>query len=72
MCGITGKISFTALPINKGMIDKMNTAIAHRGPDDDGVYISDNQKIGLGQQRLSIIDLSSLGHQPMHYEILKL
>ncbi len=70
MCGITGKIYFenNNLLTNKQSIDKMNTAIIHRGPDDSGIYISSNNKIGLGQQRLSVIDLSSLGHQPMHYE----
>ncbi len=70
MCGITGKIHFknNNLPLNESDIDKMNTAIAHRGPDDAGIFISDNKKIGLGQRRLSIIDLSPLGHQPMHYE----
>lgn len=45
----------------------MNEKIIHRGPDDGGVYISPDQKVGLGHRRLSIIDLSSLGHQPMSY-----
>ncbi|MFZ2630252.1 MAG: hypothetical protein WA081_07440 [Desulfosalsimonadaceae bacterium] len=44
----------------------MSDAIAHRGPDDKGVYV--NGHIGLGHRRLSIIDLSLLGHQPMTYE----
>lgn len=45
----------------------MNTAIAHRGPDGEGVYISPNGKIGLGHRRLAVIDLSPLGSQPMRY-----
>lgn len=45
----------------------MNEKILHRGPDDGGVYLSPDQKIGLGHRRLSIIDLSPLGHQPMSY-----
>ena len=45
----------------------MNDAIRHRGPDDGGVYISPDGKVGLGHRRLSIIDLSPLGHQPMRY-----
>jgi asparagine synthase (glutamine-hydrolysing) len=45
----------------------MNKAILHRGPDDGGVYISPDKKVGLGHRRLSIIDLSPLGHQPMRY-----
>jgi len=70
MCGITGKIYFknSNTNVTEESVDQMNTAIAHRGPDDSGIYISENEKVGLGQQRLSIIDLSSLGHQPMHYE----
>jgi asparagine synthase (glutamine-hydrolysing) len=70
MCGITGKIHFknNDHTVIKESINTMNAAISHRGPDDNGVYITDNNKIGLGQQRLSIIDLSPLGHQPMHYE----
>ena len=45
----------------------MTDAIAHRGPDDAGVYISPDQKVGLGHRRLSIIDLSAQGHQPMSF-----
>lgn len=45
----------------------MNEKIIHRGPDDGGIYISPDQKVGLGHRRLSIIDLSPLGHQPMSY-----
>ena len=67
MCGITGKISFTSNEVAKDAIAAMNSAIAHRGPDDTGIYISPNKKVGLGHQRLSIIDLSSAGHQPMRY-----
>ncbi len=46
------------------MIEKMNTKIAHRGPDDTGVFLSPG--ISLGNNRLSIIDLSPAAHQPMH------
>jgi asparagine synthase (glutamine-hydrolysing) len=45
----------------------MTDAIAHRGPDGDGHWISDDGKCGLGHRRLSIIDLSEAGSQPMHY-----
>lgn len=44
----------------------MNHALRHRGPDDEGVFVDKN--VGLGHQRLSIIDTSSLGHQPMSNE----
>ncbi len=67
MCGITGKIYFNKKNVCTYDIIDMNKKISHRGPDDDGVYISKNQKIGLGHTRLSIIDLSAKGHQPMHY-----
>ena len=67
MCGITGKISFNSRNVSSSEIARMNTAISHRGPDDSGIYISPDQKVGLGHQRLSIIDLSPRGHQPMTY-----
>lgn len=67
MCGITGKIYFNDSLITKESIETMNKEIIHRGPDDGGIYISPDQKTGLGHRRLSIIDLSPLGHQPMNY-----
>ncbi len=67
MCGIAGKISFTNKSVQKRNLVRMTDAIAHRGPDDEGHYISPNQHVGLGHRRLSIIDLSSQGHQPMSY-----
>lgn len=67
MCGITGKIYFHKNTVSSGDISVMNEKISHRGPNDGGVYISPNQKLGLGHRRLSIIDLSPLGHQPMNY-----
>ena len=64
MCGINGIFSFSGNVdgLNKS-VAKMNDALAHRGPDDDGVYF--DELISLGHRRLSIIDLSSAGHQPM-------
>ena len=67
MCGITGKIYLNDKNVSKQDILIMNEKILHRGPDDGGVYISPDQKVGLGHRRLSIIDLSPLGHQPMRY-----
>jgi len=60
MCGING-FNFS----DQTLINKMNSNIKHRGPDDDG-FFCDN-KISLGQVRLSIIDLSANGKQPMQY-----
>ena len=64
MCGICGilyhdKERFVA----QELVERMNHVLSHRGPDDSGVWV--NQNVGLGQARLSIIDLSPLGHQPM-------
>jgi len=62
MCGISGILSFD-MRYNKKDILKMNKVLSHRGPDDEGSYFDDF--IGLGHRRLSIIDLSKAGHQPM-------
>ncbi len=51
--------------ITDDLLTSMGTAISHRGPDDDGSYRSDCGRVGLSFRRLSIIDLSSAGHQPM-------
>lgn len=66
MCGIAGKISFST-SVTPQAVEAMCDAIKHRGPDDSGVYLSPDQKVGLGHRRLAIIDLSPLGHQPMRY-----
>lgn len=63
MCGICGIINFNNEPVTEVPIRKMMYIMKHRGPDDEGVYIKEN--IGLGFVRLSIIDLSFAGHQPM-------
>jgi len=51
--------------VSDAILQKMTEQIHHRGPDDGGVYISPNRELGLGFRRLSIIDLSAAGHQPM-------
>lgn len=61
MCGING---FTKK--NRKLIESMNNAIIHRGPDDSGYLLDEN--ISLGHTRLSIQDLSSAGHQPFNYK----
>lgn len=60
MCGIVGIFGG-----NTSLIHKACEAIKHRGPDDSGVFINDEINIALGHQRLSILDLSDFGHQPM-------
>jgi len=61
MCGIAGIVG--RAPIDPSLIDRMLAALAHRGPDDAGLYVGDGAT--LGYRRLSIIDLGS-GHQPLH------
>lgn len=58
----------TNFEITENIIIKMRDEMIHRGPDDCGVYISDDKKLGFGHRRLSIIDLSSAGRQPMSSE----
>ncbi|WP_114781605.1 asparagine synthase (glutamine-hydrolyzing) [Botryobacter ruber] len=63
MCGINGIIGSGSISGLQQVMAKMNKAIAHRGPDDSGIF--EEHGIALGQNRLSIIDLSAAGHQPM-------
>ena len=65
MCGIIGIASQTPI-INCAWLTAGRDAMTHRGPDDAGEWWSTDGRIGLGQRRLSIIDLSPAGHQPMH------
>jgi asparagine synthase (glutamine-hydrolysing) len=69
MCGLTGFLepyqSFDAQQAESTLL-KMSRVISHRGPDDQGVWIDPQACIALGHRRLSIIDISSQGHQPMH------
>ena len=64
MCGISGIINLKNNNVNQADIQSMMSAMRHRGPDDEGVFVDKN--IGLGFVRLSIIDLSPAGHQPMN------
>jgi len=64
MCGING-IYAPSRCVEVDEIRKMNDALVHRGPDDAGIEIIANQRLGLGHRRLSILDLSPSGHQPM-------
>lgn len=68
MCGITGIVSKGYEWNSDGLrsvIVKMTDAIAHRGPDDSGIWVDKKDRIALGNCGLSIIDLSAKGHQPM-------
>jgi asparagine synthase (glutamine-hydrolysing) len=63
MCGISLLIDREGNEAEEGLLRAMNRKVLHRGPDDDGAYLHKN--VGLGHRRLSIIEVSSKGHQPM-------
>ena len=63
MCGITGIFNVNGEPASTVVLRRMTDAIAHRGPDGEGFY--SDAFVALGHRRLSIIDLSAAGHQPM-------
>jgi asparagine synthase (glutamine-hydrolysing) len=67
MCGINGILQRPAILESdaRHQISRMNAQVVHRGPDDSGFWIDSNQRVAFGHQRLSILDLSSAGHQPM-------
>lgn len=64
MCGIVG-IASNSLRHEDDLLIKMRDSLRHRGPDDAGMWWSSDYRVGLAHRRLSIIDLSSKGHQPM-------
>jgi len=66
MCGISGIVNKNASAVSPGAIKGINDLIAHRGPDDEGFFLGEH--FALGHRRLSILDLSPDGHQPMHYQ----
>ena len=67
MCGVAGIYKFNRDVVSADELQRMTNALNHRGPDGEGQWINEERKIGLGHRRLSIIDLSENGKQPMHY-----
>jgi len=67
MCGINGIYNYQQLTLSepKHLVAQMNAQITHRGPDDEGYWSNAQDTLHLGHRRLSILDLSSAGHQPM-------
>ena len=63
MCGIAGLINFKNVPAKRNIIQLMTNSIRHRGPDGEGIWLEDN--VAFGHRRLSILDLSKAGNQPM-------
>ncbi len=69
MCGFVGVLRLNAdSPVEEVDIIRMRETMYHRGPDDAGVYMSPDGRIGMGHRRLTIVDLSSAGRQPMSNE----
>ncbi len=68
MCGITGFIDYSAQSSAERLqatISAMTDTLANRSPDDRGIWVEESVGIALGHRRLSIVDLSVEGHQPM-------
>ena len=63
MCGITGFVELSGAPASREAVEKMSQAIKHRGPNDSGVFV--NGSAAFAHRRLSILDVTSSGHQPM-------
>ena len=67
MCGIAGVYGGNFLSTGcENILRQVGNVIAHRGPDDSGIWFDKNAGVGLVHRRLSILDLSPAGHQPMH------
>ena len=67
MCGIAGLLRIDG-KVEESSLARMSANLAHRGPDDDGLWVSEDAKVGLAHRRLAIIDLGPAGHQPMTNE----
>ena len=70
MCGICGIFEFGRATggVTWDVVSAMRDTMVHRGPDDAGTWISSDRRVGLGHRRLSIVDLSAAGHNPMTNE----
>jgi len=69
MCRISGLVNFPhSADAVKRMTVNMCEIMRHGGPDDGGIFVSNDQKVVLGNRRLALVDLSSAGHQPMSYD----
>jgi asparagine synthase (glutamine-hydrolysing) len=69
MCGIVGVFGFASAARDElPHVMRMRDTMRHRGPDDAGVWQSDDRRVALGHRRLSIVDLTAAGHQPLANE----
>src|SRR3954468_2720733 len=66
MCGIVGFLGTSGDEAAlRSLVGRMSLCLSHRGPDDAGVWVEESVGLALGHRRLSILDLSPMGHQPM-------
>ncbi len=65
MCGVVGWYQVPSSSLNRSHLSLLQRSLLHRGPDDSGTFFDESQGLALGHNRLSIIDLTSGGHQPM-------
>src|SRR5690242_4600740 len=69
MCGMAGTLAFDhTLTLDESTVSRMTATLHHHGPDEAGPGVRAEERVALGHRRLSIIDLSSAGHQPMSNE----
>lgn len=68
MCGLAGILAHPDQPVADGALREMTRAVAHRGPDGEGLWISPDGAVGLGHRRLAIVDLDAAAAQPMANE----
>src|SRR5919198_1451740 len=69
MCGVCGILAFSdSFDVHERLAERMSDRMVHRGPDDGGTWSSRDGRLAFGHRRLSIVDLSAAGHQPMSNE----
>lgn len=68
MCGITGILKLNDTKVSEKSLGRFTHSLAHRGPDGAGLYINKEGNLGFGHRRLSILDVSDRGKQPMSYD----
>lgn len=67
MCGIAGIYNYNSTSQNLEVLKEFTDSMSHRGPDGAGYDLLNNERVGLGHRRLSILDLTEAGHQPFYY-----
>src|SRR5947209_2284658 len=66
MCGIAGVLVSDGIELDPADLRRLAEALAHRGPDGEGIWVSPDRTAGFAHRRLAILDVSERGHQPMH------